>query len=217
MHARRRPDRRHRQRQERRRRRVRAARRHGRRYRRDRARADRGRRRRDAARSQTHFGAAFVRAGRRHGPRPACATRVFADPAAKQALEALLHPMIRAEVAAPHRARRRGPYVVHRRAAAGRVAATTATRVDRVLVVDCPEEVQVARVMQRSGLAADAGARHHGAQVTRARAPAPRADDVIDNGGDAGGAARQAGRAARELRSRMPAAMAVKRHSSRCR
>ena len=78
---------------------------------------------------------------------------VFADPAAKRALEALLHPMIREE-SARRIAAARAPYVVHvvplliespdyRR------------RVDRVLVVDAPEETQVARVRARSGLSED--------------------------------------------------------------
>ena len=78
--------------------------------------------------------------------------RVFADPAAKRKLEALLHPMIREE-SARRIAAAAGPYVVHvvplliespdyRR------------RADRVLVVDCPEEVQVERVRAR-GLSDD--------------------------------------------------------------
>jgi len=106
--------------------------------------------------------------------------RVFADPAAKRALEALLHPMIREEsgrrIAAAH-----GPYVVHvvplliespdyRR------------RVDRVLVVDAPEEAQVARVRARSGLSEDEVRAIIRAQVPRAGRMAA-ADDVIDNGG----------------------------------
>ena len=106
--------------------------------------------------------------------------RVFADPAAKRALEGLLHPMIRAEsarrsVAAP------GPYVIHvvplliespdyRR------------RVDRVLVVDCPEETQVERVRARSGLSADEVRAIMRSQASRAERLAA-ADDVIDNSG----------------------------------
>ena len=43
------------------------------------------------------FGAGVHRRGRRAGSRDGCAAIVFADPAAKRALEAILHPMIRAE------------------------------------------------------------------------------------------------------------------------
>jgi dephospho-CoA kinase len=107
---------------------------------------------------------------------------VFADPAAKRALEALLHPMIRAEsarrIAAAETA---GPYVVHvvpllvespdyRR------------RVDRVLVVDAPEETQVERVRARSGLSAEEVRAIMRGQISRAERLAA-ADDVIDNGG----------------------------------
>ncbi len=55
-------------------------------------------------------------------------------------------------------------------------------RCDRVLVVDCPPEVQRARVMARSGLAADEVDRIIAAQATRAQRLAA-ADDVIDNTG----------------------------------
>ncbi|MCX7962610.1 MAG: dephospho-CoA kinase [Burkholderiales bacterium] len=107
---------------------------------------------------------------------------VFADPQAKKRLEALLHPMIRAEAERRIAAARDAPYVVlvvpllvesgHYR-----------ERVERVLVVDCPESLQVARVVARSGLApADVEAIIRN-QATRA-ARLAAADDVIDNSGD---------------------------------
>ena len=106
--------------------------------------------------------------------------RVFADPAAKRALEGLLHPMIRAE-SARRSVAASGPYVIHvvplliespdyRR------------RVDRVLVVDCPEETQVERVRARSGLSADEVRAIMRSQASRAERLAA-ADDVIDNSG----------------------------------
>ena len=55
-------------------------------------------------------------------------------------------------------------------------------RVDRVLVVDCPEDVQVARVMARSGLAEAQVRAIMASQASRERRLAV-ADDVIDNGG----------------------------------
>ena len=55
-------------------------------------------------------------------------------------------------------------------------------RVDRVLVVDCPEDVQVTRVMARSGLTAEQVRAIMASQATRAQRLAV-ADDVIDNGG----------------------------------
>jgi len=105
---------------------------------------------------------------------------VFADAGEKQRLEALLHPMIRAEserriAAAP------GPYVVH-------VVPLLVEspgfrkRYRRVLVVDCPEALQVARVRQRSGLAEAEVRRIIDAQIQRESRLAA-ADDVIDNSG----------------------------------
>ena len=106
---------------------------------------------------------------------------VFAHPEAKRQLEGLLHPLIREE------SRRRianaaGPYVVH-------VVPLLIespdyrSRVDRVLVVDAPEEVRVARVQARSGLSPDEVRAIIRTQVPSAERLAA-ADDVIDNGGD---------------------------------
>jgi len=105
---------------------------------------------------------------------------VFADPQARERLEAILHPLVRAridqEVAAW-----RGAYgllVVPLLLERG----GSRSRVDRVLVVDCAVETQVARVMQRSGLAEDAVRAIIAAQATRAQRLAA-ADAVIFNEG----------------------------------
>lgn len=106
--------------------------------------------------------------------------RVFADPAARQALEALLHPMIREE-SRRRIAAARGPYVVH-------VVPLLVespdyrSRVDRVLVVDAPEDVQIERVRRRSGLSESEARAILAAQAPRAERLA-RAHDVIDNRG----------------------------------
>jgi dephospho-CoA kinase len=105
---------------------------------------------------------------------------VFADPAAKKALEALLHPMIREQsqqliAAAP------GPYVIHVVPLLIESAGYK-NRVDRVLVVDAPEALQMERVRARSGLAEDEVRAILAAQATRTERLAA-ADDVIDNRG----------------------------------
>lgn len=76
---------------------------------------------------------------------------VFADPAAKSQLEAILHPLIgiesdRQAAAAGDRPR---VFDVPLLVESGRWRA----RVDRVLVVDCPAATQIARVTRRSGWA----------------------------------------------------------------
>jgi dephospho-CoA kinase len=106
--------------------------------------------------------------------------RVFADPAARKALESLLHPMIREKsrhlIAAAHE-----PYVVH-------VVPLLIEspdyrkRVDRVLVVDTPEAMQVERVLTRSGLSEPEVRAIIGTQASRAERRAA-ADDVIENHG----------------------------------
>jgi dephospho-CoA kinase len=122
------------------------------------------------------FGADFVAGGALD--RKKMRDHVFADPAAKRRLEDLLHPMIREE-SARRIAAAAGPYVVHvvplliespdyRR------------RVNRVLVVDVPEETQLERVRRRSGLTTDEVQAIMRTQVPRAERLAA-ADDVIDN------------------------------------
>jgi dephospho-CoA kinase len=106
--------------------------------------------------------------------------RVFGDPTAKKGLEAVLHPMIRAEserkIAAAI-----GPYVVYVVPLLVE-SGDYRSRVRRVAVVDCPEEVQIERVRQRSQLPEDEVRRIIATQVPRARRRAA-ADDLIDNGG----------------------------------
>jgi len=105
---------------------------------------------------------------------------VFSDPLARRRLEAILHPMIGAET---NRALEAvdGPYriVVVPLLVEGR---HWRSRVDRVLVVDCPRALQIKRVIQRSGLALEQIEAILDAQATREERLA-QADDVIDNAG----------------------------------
>ena len=106
---------------------------------------------------------------------------VFADPAAKQKLEAILHPLIRIETerAAQRAAGAYPVFVVPLLVESG----TWKERVSRVLVVDCPEDLQVQRVMQRNGLPRQQVLAIMAAQATRAQRLAA-ADDVIVNDRD---------------------------------
>lgn len=105
----------------------------------------------------------------------------FAQPEAKKKLEAILHPMIRAEAYRQVEAAS-APYVV---LVVPLLVESQAylDLADRVLVVDCPEEVQIERTMRRSGLARDEVERIVHAQAPRS-ARLALADDVIVN--DAG-------------------------------
>lgn len=106
---------------------------------------------------------------------------VFADPDAKRRLEAILHPMIRAESQRRIAAALEAPYVMLVVPLLIE-SADYRNRVKRVLVVDCPEDVEVTRVMQRNGLPEAEVRRIIAAQVERSVRLAA-ADDVIDNGG----------------------------------
>lgn len=112
--------------------------------------------------------------------RSAMRERVFADPAARGRLEAILHPLIRAESARQVDAAR-APYVV---LAVPLLieSGDWAGRCRRVLVIDCPPEQQRARTMARSGLTAGEVDRIMAAQASREHRLAA-ADDVILNDG----------------------------------
>jgi dephospho-CoA kinase len=105
--------------------------------------------------------------------------RIFSDPVAKRRLEAILHPAIRAEMERQSR-RAGGPYqvlVIPLLTEGGR-----RDHVDRVLLVDVPEELQVERLVRRDGVSHDHARAALGAQATRA-ARLAIADDVVSNTG----------------------------------
>ncbi len=106
---------------------------------------------------------------------------VFGDAVARQALEAILHPLIGIGVQQAT-LQSRGcyrMYVVPLLVESGRWRA----RVNRILVVDCPEAVQIARVRQRSNLA-DAQVRAIMATQSGRPQRNAAADDLIDNSAD---------------------------------
>lgn len=107
--------------------------------------------------------------------------RVFTDPDARRQLEGILHPLIRARMLAETETVS-APYallVIPLLFETGQQAL-----VDRVLVVDVPEAVQIARVQSRGGLARAEIKRIIASQISRAERLAA-ADDVIDNRGEA--------------------------------
>lgn len=103
---------------------------------------------------------------------------VFSDPQAKKKLEAILHPMIRAAVQAAVKAAA-GPYVV---IVVPLLIETGAYRdlAHRTLVVDCAEQDQMTRVMQRSELTAGAVQAIMANQVSR-DFRLKHADDILRN------------------------------------
>lgn len=123
------------------------------------------------------FGAAFIAADGSLD-RAAMRALVFTDPAARQRLEAILHPMIRAE-AERQAAAASGLYVIFVVPLLIESGAWS-DRVARIVVIDCSEATQVARVMARNGLSEAQVRAIMANQVSRAERLAA-ADDVIDN------------------------------------
>ena len=109
---------------------------------------------------------------------------VFTDATARARLEAILHPRIR-EATAAAAAIATGDYVIFVVPLLIE-SGSWRERVTRVLAIDCPEEIQVARVMARSGISEAQVRAIMAAQVTREQRRAA-ADDIIlnDDGLDA--------------------------------
>ena len=129
---------------------------------------------------EARFGRSFV-ASDGALDRAAMRELAFRDPAAKQALQSILHPMIGAETARQAALAAPGQRVVFDvplLVESGRWRRL----VDRVLVVDCDESTQIARVMARSGLSEGAVRAILAQQATRAQRRAA-ADAVIHNDG----------------------------------
>lgn len=104
---------------------------------------------------------------------------VFAEPSQRQRLEAIIHPLI-SQATKQQAAVTTGCYqvfVVPLLVESGHWR----NKVDRICVVDCEPETQVARVKSRSGLTSEVIGRIMSVQATR-EARLAVADDVVDNG-----------------------------------
>lgn len=114
--------------------------------------------------------------------RPQLREMVFSDPQQKQKLESILHPLIFAAIQ-DKIDQLDSPYCIVS------IPLLFETRmahfVDRILVVDCPAEIQVERVKRRDGLVDTRIRSIMDTQVSREFRIA-HADDIIDNSGTAG-------------------------------
>ena len=105
-------------------------------------------------------------------------TLVFEQPSARQQLQAILHPLIRAECERAALAAS-GVYPVFVVPLLVESAGWR-ERVTRILVIDCPEALQIQRVMQRNGFERQQVEAIMATQASRAQRLAA-ADDVIVN------------------------------------
>jgi dephospho-CoA kinase len=105
---------------------------------------------------------------------------IFKDSSLRQALDAILHPLIRAEMER-EAAQAKAPYVVMAIPLLVE-GGTSAKRVDRVLVVDADETLQIQRLQARDGSSEQQARAILSSQATRA-ARLGQADDVLLNTG----------------------------------
>jgi dephospho-CoA kinase len=105
--------------------------------------------------------------------------RIFADTNSRRALESILHPLIRAEMALLAR-NATGPYLIM--AIPLLIEGGSRDDLDRILVVDLDEPTQLARIMSRDGVSETQARAILAAQATRAERLA-KADDILENSG----------------------------------
>ena len=111
--------------------------------------------------------------------RPALRDRIFSDPNAREDLEKITHPLIIEELARQSETAN-GPYQVH--VIPLLVETGLQDRVARVLLVDCPVELQLTRLQSRDEISDSVAQRIIDAQSNRGARLAV-ADDVLVNDG----------------------------------
>jgi dephospho-CoA kinase len=127
---------------------------------------------------EARFGSELVPGGELD--RSALGKLVFADPAARRDLEAIIHPAVRARAAELERAA--GPDAVVVQVIPLLVETGQQHAFDAVIVIDVDQETQVARLQARNGLSRAEAEERIAAQATREQRIAA-ADIVVRNDG----------------------------------
>ena len=113
--------------------------------------------------------------------RRALRQHIFSHPGARTVLENILHPAIRQEVTRQLHALTSTPYAIV--VIPLLVENGLQDMVDRVLLVDAPEETQIQRVCQRDEISPEQARNILNAQASRNQKLAA-ADDILENNGD---------------------------------
>lgn len=108
---------------------------------------------------------------------------VFADAAAKTRLEAILHPRIQQSLQQRSEASKSAVVAVAIPLLSPQSRARAYAWLDRVLIVEAPQEMQIARIRARDGSSEQLAAAMVAAQLDSA-GRLPMADDVLINDGD---------------------------------
>lgn len=106
-------------------------------------------------------------------------TLIFSAPEERRALESILHPLIRADMENLEKSAA-GPYVVM--AIPLLIEGRSYDRIDRILVIDVPTEIQVDRLRARDGSSSNQALAILAAQASREQR-LEAADDVLTNAG----------------------------------
>lgn len=116
--------------------------------------------------------------------RPALGQHVFADPAARQRLNAIIHPLVRerSEQLVEQARAQRGPEAVIVRDIPLLVETGHAGQMDLVLVIEAPRAQRIRRMVQDRGMSAEDAAARIDAQASDEQRRAV-ADDVLVNDG----------------------------------
>ncbi len=128
-----------------------------------------------------HFGTAITDA-QEQIDRVKLRRHIFEDAAAKDWLEALLHPVIRAEIKAALK-HVQSPYCMVVIPLLVESDENSYDYIDRILVVDVPERIQTARLALRDGASEEEANNWVNQQASRAKR-LTIADDVLDNSFD---------------------------------
>jgi dephospho-CoA kinase len=112
--------------------------------------------------------------------RPAMGARVFADDAARQRLESIVHPRVRARAADIEAAAPRDAVVVH--VIPLLVETGQGDAFDEVVVVDVPPEVQTERLVRARGMTPEQVAARVAAQASREDRLAAATHVVVNDG-----------------------------------
>lgn len=111
--------------------------------------------------------------------RPQLRTHIFESATDRHWLEALLHPLIKSEVLAY--SKKNHPYFIVEIPLL--IEAHFEDVVDRILVVDCPLELQIERIQKRDGTSIDLIQKMIQSQIDR-NTRIKKADDIIENTSD---------------------------------
>lgn len=106
--------------------------------------------------------------------------RIFADVGLRRQVESILHPLILERLQSALDACR-APYCIADIPLL--VESGLGDRLDRVLVIDCPESVQAERLVSRDGVTAEEAHRMLASQTSRASRLAASDDRIVNNDG----------------------------------